>query len=239
MAAVLKTALQVTSDNQLIAFAIALVFLVLARHLKKRNASNGVVITVVALVVLAALAPTLADVYLERHATLLPVRVTVLDSTGRPVDDARVWSSVGGETKRVEGGWEIAINVASLGPDRSVTIHAARDDAFERGRTTVVLERRGQMSAELRLVRDTDGRIRGMIVDEDGRAVVGARVQVAGRGADMVVTAADGSFDLPAHAATGQQVQLHVEKDGYLAANEHHMAGGPAVTIRLRRRALE
>ena len=235
MAAVLKTALQVTSDNQLIAYAIALVFLGLIAVLKKQKAPTGALALVFVLMVTAALAPTLADVYLRTQVTVLPVRVTVLDSTGRPVDDARVWSSVGGEPKRVDGGWEFDINVASLGPDRAVTIHAARDAAFERGRTTVSLDRPGQVSVELRLVRDTDARIRGMIVDEDGRAVGGARVQIPGHGGDLVVTAADGSFDLPAHAATGQQVLLHVEKDEYLASNEHHMAGGPAVTIRLRR----
>ena len=39
---------------------------------------------------------------------LYRIRVTVLDSTGLPVDNANVWSSLGGEPKKVAGGASLA-----------------------------------------------------------------------------------------------------------------------------------
>src|ERR1035438_6391731 len=37
------------------------------------------------------------------------VRVTVIDGQQTPVSDAKVWSSIGGEPMKVEGGWQFVI----------------------------------------------------------------------------------------------------------------------------------
>jgi hypothetical protein len=57
-------------------------------------------------------------------------------------------------------------------------------------------------------------------------------VSVIGYGEEAVTTSTDGSFVLPAHAAIGQSVRLHVEKEGYVPVDQYHPAGDePAVII--------
>ena len=77
--------------------------------------------------------------------------------------------------------------------------------------------------------------MRGQVVDKRGNAIAGARVWVVGCGSEGITTQADGAFELPAHAAIKQQVELHAEKKGYKPANQFHPAGNEVAPLVLLR----
>jgi hypothetical protein len=52
------------------------------------------------------------------------VRAIVLDTKQTPISDAKVWSSVGGEPMRVEGGWLFVIPAETRPLDGKLTIYA-------------------------------------------------------------------------------------------------------------------
>lgn len=67
------------------------------------------------------------------------VRVVVLSPQGTPVDDSKVWSSVGGESMRVEGGWQLIIPAAVKPADGKVTVYAQVNAAFLAGHSDSLL----------------------------------------------------------------------------------------------------
>jgi hypothetical protein len=198
----------------------------------RRAVSVGAVLAVLAVILGAVVnlnavwswfSPTLPELY--------RIRVTVLESTGLPVDDANVWSSLGGEPKKVAGGWEFNIARSTIPKDGSLTVFASRPAAFEIGSSRLQLTREPNPAATLRLERDLSAQARGIVVDSQNRTIAGARVCVVGFESEAAATGPTGGFVLPAHAADGQQIQLHVEKQGYRAVTEFHPAGHTAVTI--------
>jgi len=85
----------------------------------------------------------------------------------------------------------------------------------------------------IKLSADSSARVRGIVVDSRGLGLVGVRVSVAGYGVEAVVTSDGGSFDLPAHAAEGQQVYLHAEKAGFRGESLWHPAGNAPARVEL------
>jgi Carboxypeptidase regulatory-like domain len=77
--------------------------------------------------------------------------------------------------------------------------------------------------------------VRGIILDESGNALEGVRVSVVGSEGEAVTTGPGGQFVLPAHAADGQQVQIHAEKPGYRSITQFHPAGSFPATLSLER----
>ncbi len=198
----------------------------------RKVVSIGAALTVLA-VVLGAIVDLNAVWLWFRPAVpeLYRIRVTVLDSTGLPVDDAKVWSSLGGEPKKVAGGWEFDIPRGAIPKEGPLTLFASRLAAFERGSIPLQLGGEANPAAIIRLEREVSAQLRGIVVDPQNRAIDGARVSVVGFEAEATVTDLSGGFVLPAHAATGQQVQLHVEKQGYSAVTEFHVAGTAATIV--------
>jgi hypothetical protein len=88
---------------------------------------------------------------------LYRIRVTVLDSSSLPVDDANVWSSLGGEAQKVAGGWELNIPRAAAPKDETLTIFASRPAAFELGSGRLQLGREPNPSLTVKLERDLTG----------------------------------------------------------------------------------
>jgi hypothetical protein len=162
---------------------------------------------------------------------LYRIRVTVLDSSGLPVDNANVWSSLGGEPKRVAGGWQFDIARSAIPKDGSLTVFASRPAAFERGSRRLQLGGEPNPAAILRLEREASAQVRGIVVDSQNRTIAGARVSVIGFEAEATVTDPTGGFVLSAHAAEGQQVQLHIQKQGYSAVTEFHPAGHATTVV--------
>lgn len=166
---------------------------------------------------------------------LYRVRITVLDQQQVPVEDARVWSSIGGEPKKVAGGWQFDIPAASTPKNGKLTIYVSKDTAFLNGQHDLQLEADHNPAITIHLKKESSASIRGMVLDGSGRGLAGARVSVAGYEQEATTTTATGNFTLPAHAAYGQQVLLHAEKERYAPENQWHPAGDEPVMIVLER----
>jgi hypothetical protein len=190
---------------------------------------------VIVAVVLLGLVPIVAPLLVGERA-IHRVRVTVLGPNRMPVDDARVWSSMGGEAKKVAGGWQFDIPAATKPADGKLTVYASVANAFLSGRQELQLGRDLKPTVTVQLRKETGAQVRGIVADESGRGMAGALVSVAGYEKEAVKTTEGGNFTLPAHAADGQQVLLHAEKEGYQAVNHWHPAGDFPATITLKRK---
>ena len=232
MAKLFETAAGVSNQWSLAAFAIAAILYFV---LKRRGKVPAIAWACIVAILLIGLAPILASVYAGKNA-IYRVRVTVLDPQQIPVDDARVWSSMGGEPKKVAGGWQFDIPAASKPADGKLTVYAAVSSAFLTGRRELPLADDRNPTVTVQLAKDASATVRGIVVDGSGKAILGARVSVVGFESETVVTRAGGNFLLPAHAANGQQAQLHAEKAGYAAVNQWHPAGDEPATLVLDRK---
>jgi hypothetical protein len=230
MKSIFTTAAGITTMWGLAAFAIAAI-LYFARGARKTPGWIAI-----AAIVILVLIPTVSWVRLEGSkadtSSIYHLRVTVLDPSQTPVEDARVWSSIGGEPKKVAGGWQFDIPAATKLADGKVTVYATIENAFLRGSSQVQLAGEFYPNATVQLQKDASARVRGMVQDQTGAAVAGAQVNIVGSPVDEIaVTGKDGNFELPAHAARDQQVELHAEKRGYKAVNEWHPAGDTPATL--------
>jgi hypothetical protein len=220
---------KIASPWNLAAFALAVVLYLM---LKKRKGDIPFAAWLV--IVLLVAIPVGASVYsgLPAKPSIYRLRVTVTDPQSVPVEDAKVWSSFGGEPKRVAGGWQFDIPEESKPKEGKLTIFASKEDAFLNGQADLTLGNDLNPAVTINLKRNDSAKIRGQIVDSKNRSVVGARVFVIGYEAESVLTKEGGNFELPAHAANDQQVLLHAEKGG-LAAKLWHPAGDAPAIIKL------
>jgi hypothetical protein len=231
-----NVAAKVENEWSLAAFAIAVLASVALFFLRRKQASEVVqrtlVAVIIAVVILAAL-PLIARTYIDTHG-LYRIRVIVEDPQGMPVSDAKVTSSIGGEPKVVEGGWEFDIPPGSRPRDGSLTLYAAVKSAFLSGHTDAQLVSDYNLVAKIRLEHDRSAHIRGQVFDKWGHPVNGAQVNVAGY-LDGTTSDPSGQFDLPAHAADGEEVELHVFNRKLGSVSEWQPAGGQPVTVILGR----
>ena len=161
------------------------------------------------------------------------VRVIVVDNHNTPVSDAKVTSSIGGEPMQVEGGWLFVVPKDKKPLDGKVTFYASKDSAFLKGQSQLQLGDDHNPSVTVQLANERSAKVLGIVEDEKQSAIADATVSVIGYDSEAVVTKSSGSFSLPAHAADGQQVQLHAEKSGYRAANQWCPAGDSPCSIEL------
>jgi hypothetical protein len=223
---------KVSGPWTLAAFAVVAVILIVWAARSKRPMPVALLIVAIGALVALALLPTFVTT-----REVYRVRVTIIDPKDVPVEDATVWSSIGGEPKKVAGGWQFEVPVSAVPGDRKVVFYAALKSAFQSGQQVAELGRDYSPAVLVKLEPDVSARIRGVVVDASGRGLVGVRVSVVGHSGDAVVTSAGGGFELLAHAADGQQVYLHAEKEGYLGSNAWHPAGNTPVRIELERQS--
>jgi hypothetical protein len=227
----LKLASQITHPVTVAVFAAVLAasaFIFALRSKKPRVAW----VLAVGIIVLG-LAPLMAQA-ISQWRGIYHVRVFIFGPDHSLVDEVRIVSSAGGESKRVEGGWEIDIPAQTRPEDGRLTLFASVDDAFLSGSSTLQLAADYYPSTTIQLSADISAIIRGTVIDEGNRLVAGATVSVEGY-SDEVATDRMGNFSLPAHAAQGQIVQLRVQK-GNLLDREAVPAGRGPLTVVLRRR---
>jgi hypothetical protein len=230
-----EIAAKIQTELSLVAFAIAaLLFLAsLFRRGKVPKIAWGVIVAIVALAAL----PIAARSYLGANG-IYRVRVVVLDDRKMPTNDAKVTCSVGGEVKKIEGGWECDIPSKTKPTDGKMHAYATEPNAFLTGRAEVELKDDYNPLATIQLKQDTTALVLGIVMDESNQPVEGAHVGVVGYDAEAVTTKPSGGFSVPAHKASGQQVQIFAFKDGYTAGPpEWHQAGDHPVTIVLRNKA--
>jgi hypothetical protein len=230
---IFELAAGIGNEWSLAAFAIAalliVVWLTSRRAIYGKNASWTVRLIVVAILVLAAL-PIVARAYLENYG-LYRLRVTVEDPNGMPLNDAKVTSSIGGEPKRIEGGWEFDIPAGNRPKTGKLTIYGEVASAFLSGRTDIELSNDYNPTTRVRLDHDRSARIRGRVVDRHGNPIAAVRVSVIGYELESASTGALGEFDLAAHAADGQEIELAAFKKGFGNVSEWEQAGDRAATI--------
>jgi len=164
------------------------------------------------------------------------VRVTVIGSQGVPEDaGVRVWSTLGGEAKQVSGGWEIEIPTSKRPEDKKLTVYAEKATQFMSGKIDVTLERPGDKQVTLVLERNRSGKVVGIVTDEFGKPLSGAKVTVIGSSASTVETDATGRFEVLPGIAPGEEVRLRVEKPGYRIVEQYHPSGDTPATVVLKK----
>src|SRR5262245_58627836 len=120
-------------------------------------------VAVVALIAATALG---AYVYFNRNDRVYRVRATVMNERGVPVDEAKVWSSAGGEPKKVAGGWQFDIPAATKPLDGKVTFYAEQATAFLEGRADLRLDEDFNPTVTIKLFHDTSAEVRGQGTEE-------------------------------------------------------------------------
>ncbi len=232
MTQIFDIAKSITNPWSLAAYGVAaILYIVLKRRGKLPKLAW---ISIWILVLAPVLTSFTLDVLKTTHKTLYHVRVTVLGANKVPLEDAKVWSSVGGEPMKVAGGWRFDIPTASRPEDGNVTVYAQNEAAFQRGQAEVHLGEQDNLAVTIQLEQEeAAAQVFGMVVDDSGNAVEGARILVVGHEGEAMTTGDDGGFRLEAHKADGQQVRLHVAKEGYKPVNRYYMAGSEPVTVKL------
>jgi hypothetical protein len=161
-------------------------------------------------IVLLGVTPYFASKTLESRG-VYHVQIILLRPDQTVADIAQVKSSNGGEVRMAAGGWELDIPQQARPADGKLTLTAAVKDEFLNGQSTVVLAEDYYPTVTVQLVADTSAKIRGVVVDEDFRAIAGATVSIDGS-ADVAMSDAKGNFVLPAHAGKGQMVEVSARK---------------------------
>ena len=172
----------------------------------------------------------------ERHKDNFTIlRITVLGSDSVPVEDAHVWLSIGGEAKKVTGGWEFEIPLSKLPVNHKLDVYAEQQNAHLKGHREIIANDSRMLAITIPLIRDISAFIKGTVSDDSNRPVVGATINIVGS-AGSVTTDAQGFFSLPANAAEGEEVRLRVSKSGYEGLDQYHPAGNVAAYIILRKK---
>jgi hypothetical protein len=230
-----EAVIKIATPLNLAAFALAVVLFIVLKS-RGRKVSPAVWIVIVLLVAI----PIGASIYGEiiARTSIYRVRVTVVDPQGVPVEDARVWSSFGGEPKKVMGGWQFDIPGASRPKDGNLIIYASKDNDWLTGRTSLILDSDSNPAIAVNLKHDKTARMRGQVVNGRNQPVAGARVFVDGYESEAVITNDRGDFELPAHAAVNEQVLLRAEKSAYQPTSLYHPAGSEAAILTLNKSEL-
>lgn len=229
---------RIATPLNLAAFALAVVLFIV---LKGRGSKVSPAIWVV--IVLLVAIPVSASVYGEffSRTAIYRLRVTVVEAQGVAVkneeetEGVEVWSSLGGEPKRVKGGWQFDIPSASKPKDGKLSIYASKKSAFLNGQTDLILGDDFNPATIVNLKRDDSAKVRGQVLDHRNRGVAGVRVLVVGYESEAIITKEGGNFELQAHAAAGQQILVHAEKAGYQLTKQHIPAGNESAELILER----
>jgi hypothetical protein len=166
--------------------------------------------TAAATVIFVGLVPLITTTYVKSQK-IYRVRLQVIRPDQSFADIAQVRTSNAGELKMVEGGWQLDISPQMRPADGNVTFFADVKDEFLAGKSTLVLAEDFYPTATVQLTALTSAMLRGVVVDEDLRAVAGATVSVEGY-PDKVVTDRFGKFALAAHAGNGQKIEVSAKK---------------------------
>ena len=163
-----------------------------------------------AAVLLIGLSPIAAVRFIKARA-IYKVHVEVLRPDQSLTDIALLKSSQRGELRMVPGGWELEVPAKERPADGKITFSASVKDEFLVGQSSLTLADNFYPTATVRLSAITAATLRGVVVDDEMRAVEGARVSVEGN-PQSVLTDSRGNFVIPAHAGNGQIIEVSAKK---------------------------
>jgi hypothetical protein len=164
-------------------------------------------------------------------AGVVAVRVTVLGIDKMPTEEAQVWSSVGGEAKKVTGGWEFEIPLSKLPANQKLTVYATQKSAYLKGQREITVAEGKPIPVSIQLEREISAQVKGTVSDPAGKPLAGATVNIVGS-SGSTITDTKGFFSLQANAAWGEEVRLRVSKAGYETVDQYHPAGDvPAYVV--------
>jgi hypothetical protein len=213
------------------AVAIALIIAAFAFSLVYRARKPQLAWLLASFFLVLGLAPLAASTFLQTRG-IYRVRVMVKSPDQRPTTDATVTSSIGGEIKKTDAGWEVDIAPQVRPSNRRVTLYARRANTYQSGSTTVELANDYYPDVTILLLPLPPTVVRGMVRDILGSSVANARVSVPGYHA-LVLTDEMGSFQLSAHVAEGQMVAIHAEKGNLVA--DRTVPAGSTLDLTLRK----
>ena len=108
------------------------------------------------------------------------VRIPVIGPEHTPVESASVWTSIGGEPKRVNGGWEFDIPSGNKPPHGGIIIYAKIPNSSLLGNANLRLGTDRNPSIAVALEADESAMIRGTVEDDSGHTLGGVDVSVVG-----------------------------------------------------------
>lgn len=79
------------------------------------------------------------------------VRITVLGPDNMPVENSKIKPSIGGETKKVDGGWELELAISKLPDDQKITIYAEQKQTNLFGQREIVVKKRKLTATSIQL----------------------------------------------------------------------------------------
>ena len=206
----LELATQITHPVTAAVFAAVLALIALVALSRRKGRPPMIAWMLSAIIFLLGLSPLIASTWLDSRG-LYRIRIQVLTPDKQLVKEAEVTSSAGGELTKTADGWELTLPPQDKPSDGTVTFRASQPSAFLAGSATLKLDRNYFPQVTLQLAPLPSSRLRGIIVDPHGQPVANARVWILGYD-EAVTTSSTGSFDLPAHAADGQQVTVFAQK---------------------------
>lgn len=206
----LQLAAQITHPVTAAIFAAVLALIALVALTKGRGKPPQIAWLLAAVIFLLGLSPLLASTYLDNRG-IYRVRIEVFNPSKEAVHDAEITSSAGGELKKTDAGWEFSIPREEKPAVGEVTFRAAEKDAFLQGSSTLKLAKDYFPQVTIQLEPPPSVDVRGMVEDDHGRPLEGARVWVLGYD-NAATTGPTGGFLLPTHAADGQQITLVAQR---------------------------
>ena len=169
---------------------------------------------------LLALLITLLGLAWPKPSELYQLKIRVLEEDGSHAVGATVkaqpWHPVAGKDH-----WLLSIPVEEFPADGTLTVTAQKNEAHAEEKVRLAQHR--HLSVSLRL-RYPNAIISGIVLSPGGEAVGGVRIMVFGHEDEVVLSAQDGSFSLPAHVASGEEVRLTAKKGNWRRIG-HYVAG--------------
>jgi hypothetical protein len=209
----LEMASRITHPYSVAAFALVFAAMALLFALKAKKPRIAWLLAAALLVL--GISPLVASTYLESRG-IYHIRVVILGTDGQPVNKADLLSSAGGELKQANGNWEFDLAPQVRPSSGLITFYASVKDAYLAGNSSLALEEDYFPTVTIQLVPMPSVILRGIVVDENGKAAAGARVAVSGY-SDIAIADEMGNFSLPAHHAEGQLVTIRAEKGDRVA----------------------
>ncbi len=164
------------------------------------------------------------------------IRVTVLDLEDRLIENTTLRSSLGGEKKKVDNGWQIDIPKANVPKHRKLKIYATKSGMNLHGKAELELSNDYNPTAIIKLKQDSVKFIEGIVKNDKGEPIDSVVVNAEDYYNAIDTTASDGHFSVSVSTLFGESVFIRATKeDEYESTKIWHPAGSK-VNITLARK---